>query len=293
VSLLEVVGLTKSFRGRYGPLGLRRRAIQAVRNVSFTLDEGQTLALIGESGSGKSTTARLITRLIEPDGGSVNFEGEDLLEMRQTELRRTRARLAMVFQDPNGSLDPRVTIGDSVGEPLLVHNGLHRKERENRVASLLERVGLSPRHMSRYPRELSGGQVQRAAIARAITTNPKLIVCDEPVTALDVIIRAQIINLLSDLQNEFGIAYLFISHDLNLVRAFADSVLVMLNGEIVDRGTAQQIVSNPGHAHTRDLLAAIPSLVPKALRSGGTFEDMPTSGPTSIPMGAPTGLETG
>lgn len=293
MSLLQAIDLTKSFRSRYGPLGLRRRAIPAVRSVSFTLEEGQTLALIGQSGSGKSTTARLISRLIEPDRGRVIFEGKDLLAMPATELRHTRARLAMVFQDPNGSLDPRVTIGDSVGEPLLIHYGLPRRERENRVAGLLERVGLSSRYMSRYPRELSGGQVQRAAIARAITTKPRLIVCDEPVTALDVIIRAQILNLLSDLQDEYGIAFLFISHDLSLVRAFADSVLVMLDGQVVDRGTVQQICSSPGHSHTRELLAAIPSLVPKALRVRASFSADMLGGPSSEPTITATGLEAG
>jgi ABC-type glutathione transport system ATPase component len=265
MSLLDVKNLSRSFHRRQG-FPPRRKSLRAVNDVSFEQDERETLALIGESGAGKSTTARLVARVVASDSGSVTFDGIDWLGLDRESLRKARSKMQMVFQDPYTSFDPRITIGSSIGEPLLVHQGLRRAERDAQTATLLERVGLATRYMSRYPRELSGGQLQRAAIARALTTRPKLIICDEPVAALDVLIRAQVLNLLKDLQDEFGTAYLFITHDLSIVRAVADKVAIMQNGEIVEQGDVGQIYSDPRHPYTRKLLDAAPKLTPKSQR---------------------------
>jgi peptide/nickel transport system ATP-binding protein/oligopeptide transport system ATP-binding protein len=259
MTLLDVANVSKSYRHRAGILP-RLHTVDAVRDVSFTLAEGETLALIGETGAGKSTIGRMVVRLIQPDSGRITFEGADMLGLDRNELRRLRARMQMVFQDPYSSFDPRVRIGRSVAEPLLIHERLSRQEQDERVAALFARVGLSRRYMGRYPRELSGGQLQRAAIARALTTSPSLIICDEPVAALDVLVRAQTLNLLSDLQAERGIAYLFITHDLSVVRAFADSVTILRGGQIVERGTVDEVYSNPTADYTRQLLADIPKI---------------------------------
>jgi ABC-type oligopeptide transport system ATPase subunit len=265
MSLLEVKGLNKSFHSRPGLT--KKTTVHAVVDVDFDLEAGETLALIGESGAGKSTTGRLVIRLISCDSGSVILDGVDVLALAPAEMRKQRANAQMIFQDPYGSLDPRVTVGNSVGEPLLIHRDMSRPDREAEVASMMTRVGLTPRHMSRYPRELSGGQLQRAAIARALTTTPKLIICDEPVAALDMLVRAQVLNLMKDIQEEFGLAYLFITHDLSLLPAIAQRVCVMRHGEIVERGTVAEIMTDPKHPYTRDeLLPAIPKLVPKAVR---------------------------
>jgi ABC-type glutathione transport system ATPase component len=265
MSLLDVKNLSRSFHRRQG-FPPRRTSLRAVNDVSFEQDERETLALIGESGAGKSTTARLVARVVASDSGSVTFDGIDWLGLDRESLRKARSKMQMVFQDPYTSFDPRITIGSSIGEPLLVHQRLGRAERDAHTATLLDRVGLATRYMSRYPRELSGGQLQRAAIARALTTRPKLIICDEPVAALDVLIRAQVLNLLKDLQDEFGTAYLFITHDLSIVRAFADKVAIMQNGEIVEQGDVGQIYSDPRHPYTRKLLDAAPKLTPKSQR---------------------------
>jgi ABC-type glutathione transport system ATPase component len=265
VSLLEVRNLEKAFARRTG-VRMQKSSVRAVADVSFDLEAGETLGLIGESGAGKSTTGRLVARLIKPDSGSVLFDGTELLKLSTAEMRKQRAQLQMIFQDPYGSLDPRVTVGSSIGEPLLIHQGMSRGDRDEHVAAMMTRVGLSPRYMGRYPRELSGGQLQRAAIARALTTTPKLIICDEPVAALDVLVRAQVLNLMKDLQAEFKLSYLFITHDLSLLRVLAERVCVMRYGEIVDRGTVDEIFADPNHEYTRELLTAIPKLVPKASR---------------------------
>jgi ABC-type glutathione transport system ATPase component len=265
MSLLEVKNLSRSFYRRHG-FPPRQTSLRAVNDVSFEQNERQTLALIGESGAGKSTTARLVARVVASDSGSVTFDGIDWLGLDRESLRKARSKMQMVFQDPYTSFDPRITIGSSIGEPLLVHQGLRRADRAAQTATLLERVGLATRYMSRYPRELSGGQLQRAAIARALTTRPKLIICDEPVAALDVLIRAQVLNLLKDLQDEFGTAYLFITHDLSIVRAFADKVAIMQHGEIVEQGDVGQIYAEPRHPYTRTLLDAAPKLTPKSQR---------------------------
>ena len=255
--LLEVQGLTKSFarQRRSGP-----SAPPAIADVSFTLERGETLALVGESGAGKSTTGRLILRLIEPDSGLVLLDGEDVREIERREGRRWRRRAQMIFQDPYSSFDPRITIGESIGEPLLIHGQANKAARRERAGELLQRVGMGSHFLDRFPRELSGGQLQRAAVARALTTGPDLIVCDEPVAALDVSIRAQVLNLLKDVQEEFGLAYLFITHDLSLVEVVADRVAVMRNGAIVETGETGPLYRSPQHPYTAELLSAIPTL---------------------------------
>lgn len=258
MSLLEVQGLRKAYGGR------RRGAepIVAVDDVSFEVHRGRTLALVGESGAGKSTTGLLVLRLVEPDAGSVVLDGVDLLGLDRHRLRRQRPKMQMIFQDPQSSLDPRVPLGRSVAEPLKVNFGMNRSDRERRAADLLRRVGLGDDLFGRYPHELSGGQLQRVAIARALTLEPALIVCDEPVSALDVSVRAQVLNLLLQLQDEMALAYLFISHDLSVVRAVADEVIVMSAGRIVEHGTNEAIYTDPRHPYTRELLAAVPATDP-------------------------------
>lgn len=255
--LLTAHGLTKSYVT--GPIG-RRRTVNAVRGVDLSIGAGETVAVVGESGAGKSTVGRLLLRLVEPDAGTVTFAGTDMLSLSRPALRRLRPKLQMIFQDPFSSLNPTMMIGDSVGEPLLVHARMNAEERHERVGELLVRVGLDAAFRDSYPRELSGGQLQRAAIARAISTNPSLIVCDEPVAALDLSIRGQVLNLLVDLQEEHGLAYLFISHDLSVVRNFAHRVVVMYAGEVVESGPTEEVFKSPRHPYTRALLAAMPRI---------------------------------
>jgi peptide/nickel transport system ATP-binding protein len=265
--LLRVSSLTKRYPNRWSLFGRPKSWTTALHDVGFTLEAGETLALVGESGAGKSTTGRIVVRLIEPDSGEVRFEGTDVLALNRRQLRAYRESVQMIFQDPFGSLDPRVTVGDSVAEPLLVHYGTPRRERTERAADLIARVGLPRQVLDRYPAELSGGQLQRIAIARALTLRPKLIVCDEPVAALDVSVRAQVLNLMKDLQGEFGIALLFITHDLALVEVIADRIVVMRAGRVVEVGSVEQIFADPSDPYTRQLLAAIPVPVPRSLRA--------------------------
>ena len=262
MTLLEVRGLTKRFKVR----GRGKAPFIAVNNVSFDLGAGETLGLVGETGAGKSTTGRLVLRLIEPDDGTITFEGEDLRALGPEPLRAARKRMQMVFQDPFGCLDPRVRVGDSVAEPLVIHYDIDKDERTERTMAALARVGLGPQTYRLFPHELSGGQLQRIAIARSLTLDPAFIVCDEPVAALDASVRAQVLNLLSDLQSELGIAYLFISHDLAIVEMFADRVAVMKDGEILEIGTTDEIFQNPKTDYTRTLIEAIPSLTDRARR---------------------------
>ncbi|MER7995838.1 MULTISPECIES: ABC transporter ATP-binding protein [Micromonospora] len=263
MSLLEVENLTKSFSAGRDWLGRRTKWLNAVKGVSFTLERGECLAVVGESGAGKSTVGRMVLRLIEPDSGSVTFDGIDVLATKPKQLRALRQRMQMIFQDPYSSLDPRMTIRDAVAEPLLVHTDKDRATREKEAVELLDKVGIGSRYLERYPAELSGGQLQRVAIARALTMKPSLIVCDEPVAALDVSVRAQVLNLLRDLQEELGLAYLFVCHDLALVEVIADRVMVMAAGEVVETDTTDQIFANPRQEYTKKLLAAIPVPLPR------------------------------
>jgi len=271
-SLLEVEGLTKIFRHRRG-VGSKEEH-RAVDDVGFSLDRGRTLAVVGESGAGKSTTARLVLRLIEPDAGTIHFDGTDLLALSSADMRRQRRRMQMIFQDPYSALDPRITIGHSVAEPLKVHFHMNRSDREQIVARLLGRVGLGQHHLERLPSELSGGQLQRVSIARALTVDPLLIVCDEAVAALDVSIRAEVLNLLLDIQEERSVSYLFIAHDLAIVEAFADDVIVMRNGAVVEAGPIGDVFTAPTSVYTKELLAAIPVPDPSQ-RRGNAPRDEP------------------
>lgn len=256
--LVRVEHLRKSYEISRGVFGRGKSVSAAVDDVSFEVERGETLAVVGESGAGKSTVGRLALGLIRPDSGTVLLDGRDLFAMSRRERRRERSRIQMIFQDPYSSLDPKVNIKGAVTEPLLLHADMRRAEREIYAEEMLERVGIRRDQMDRFPYELSGGQLQRVAIARAIATGSAFIVCDEPVAALDVSIRAQVINLLRDLQRERGIAYLFVSHDLSLVGAIADRIAVMYSGKIVECGPAEEIFARPLHPYTQQLLAAIP-----------------------------------
>ena len=260
---LSVRGLTKVYSQRATLLRRHPHRLTAVDHVDFDLAPGQTLGLVGESGAGKSTVGRLVLRLIEPDEGSINVLGTDLATLSRGDLRRMRSHATMIFQDPYTSLDPRMLIKDSVAEPLIVHTDDSRATRHEKALEMVRRVGLDAAHMERFPYEMSGGQLQRVAIARALITNPSFIVCDEPVAALDVSTQAQVINLLNDLQQELGISYLFISHDLRLVRLIADEVAVMRNGQLLETGSAEEVFVDPKHEYTRELLAAIPGRSPR------------------------------
>ena len=265
--LLEVRDLVKHFPIRRGLFSRVSGSVQAVDGVSLSVAPGETLALVGESGSGKTTTGRCILRLLEPTSGRVRFDGVDLLALPPRDMRLMRRRLQVIFQDPYGSLNPRMRVAGIVREPLEVHGiGRNRTERDAMVAALLERVGLDPAMMRRFPHEFSGGQRQRIGVARALALRPRLIVADEPVSALDVSVQAQVINLLIDLQQEFGLAYLFIAHDLAVVERIADRVAVMYLGRIVEMAPTGEIFRNPLHPYTRALLQAIP--VPDPTRAG-------------------------
>jgi ABC-type oligopeptide transport system ATPase subunit len=266
-ALLEVRNLVKRFPMRSGFLIERTVGeIAAVNDVSFDIAEGETLGLVGESGSGKSTTGYSILQLLKPTSGSVKFEGVELTELGREELRKMRREMQIVFQDPYSSLDPRMTVGDIVGEPLIVHGIGTRKDRSVRIRELLDVVGFNPSYTNRYPHEFSGGQRQRIGIARALALSPKLIVCDEPVSALDVSIQAQILNLLKDLQRDFGLTYLFIAHDLAVVRTMSDRIAVMNRGELVEIGPAEEVYTNPQHEYTQALLSAVPIPDPRAMK---------------------------
>jgi oligopeptide/dipeptide ABC transporter ATP-binding protein len=256
--LLEVDNLKKYFPIKGGLLGRVKGWVKAVDDVSLHVDDGETLGLVGESGCGKTTVGRSILRLIEPTAGAVRFEGNNFLELSGEELRRMRRRMQIIFQDPYSSLNPRMTVEGIVGEALTVHGVARGLERRRMVEQLLTKVGLSPRHIGRYPHEFSGGQRQRIGIARALALSPKFIVCDEAVSALDVSIQAQILNLLMDLQQELGLSYLFIAHDLSVVEHISDRVAVMYLGKVAEVATSATIYEHPLHPYTRALLSAIP-----------------------------------
>jgi oligopeptide transport system ATP-binding protein len=265
--LLEVTDLVKHFPVKRGLLIDREvDRVRAVDGVSFSVRSGETLGLVGESGSGKSTLSRAVLQLIEPDSGSVRFEGREIAGLSARRMRPLRREMQMVFQDPYASLNPRKRVGQIVAEPLKLQGIAKGGELRGRVRELLERVGLSPEHYDRFPHEFSGGQRQRIGIARALAPRPKLIVADEPVSALDVSIRAQIVNLLDDLQDELGLTYVFVAHDIGVVRHVADRIAVMHEGKIVEQGGADEICERPKDAYTKELLAAVPIPDPRESR---------------------------
>jgi oligopeptide/dipeptide ABC transporter ATP-binding protein len=282
--LLQVTGLKKYFPVRSGIFSSVSAWVKAVDDVSFHLRQGETLGLVGESGCGKTTVGRSILRLMEPTGGEVTFEGRDVLALTPKELRQARRRMQLIFQDPYSSLNPRMTIGAIVSEPLKIHQIAKGKELQEQVDQLFMRVGLRPEHQSRYPHEFSGGQRQRVGIARALALNPKFIVCDEAVSALDVSIQAQILNLLRDLQKEFHLSYLFITHDLNVVQYLADRIAVMYVGKLAEVAPVEDLFATPKHPYTQALLSANPVPDPTA-----PSKRIPLPGDVPSPLNPPAG----
>ena len=257
--MLQVQALIKHFPVKGGILSRVKKWVRAVDGVNFSLSKGKTLGLVGESGCGKSTIARAVLRLIEPTSGRILFQDMDILGLSHSQMRLIRRKIQIVFQDPFASLNPRMTVESIIGEPLLIHNLAQRgKERRERVVYLLDKVGLSADSLRRYPHEFSGGQRQRIGIARALSLNPELIVADEPVSALDVSVRAQVINLFQDLQKEFGLSYLFIAHDLSLIRHISDDVAVMYLGKLVEKADVENVFEQPLHPYTQCLMSAVP-----------------------------------
>ncbi len=283
-TILDVRGLKIHFPLKKGFFGSVSGAVRAVDGVDFTIRAGETLGLVGESGCGKSTTARGILRLVEPTAGKIFFQEQDLLEMHGRRFRDVRRNIQIVFQDPYESLNPRKTVGSIIGEPLAIHHAGPAKERRERVMELLGKVGLSPDHYRRFPHQFSGGQRQRIGVARALALEPKLIICDEPVSALDVSIQAQVINLLERLQREHDVTYLFISHDLGVVRYVAKRIAVMYLGKIVELAEKPELFANPLHPYTRGLLASIPVPDPEK-----KIERAPIGGDLPSPAAPPPG----
>ncbi len=284
--LLSVSGLKTYFPVRETKFRSAPRYVRAVDGVDFTVARGKTLGLVGESGSGKTTVGRTILRLVAATEGTVTFDGQDIFSLDHASMRRLRRRMQIIFQDPMSSLNPRMSVANIVAEPLVVHTNLSRARRRQRVGELLERVGLSAQYMTRYPHEFSGGQKQRIGIARALASKPDFIVCDEPVSALDVSIQAQILNLLSDLQADMGLSYLFIAHNLAVVEHFSDEVAVMYLGRIVEKADRDSLYADPVHPYTQALLSAIP--VPDPTQKPGRLR-MPgeTPSPVNPPSGCP------
>lgn len=282
--LLEVNNLRKYFPIRGGIFSRVVANVKAVEDVSFAVKRGEVVGLVGESGSGKTTVGRTILRLIEPTSGEVKFDGVDITKVNKATMREYRKRMQIIFQDPFASLNPRMSVGDIIGEAMTIHNLAKGREREQRVASLLERVGLSPNHMRRYPHEFSGGQRQRIGIARALAVDPEFIVADEPVSALDVSIQAQVVNLLLDLKEELGLTLLFIAHDLGVVEYISDRVVVMYLGRIMEIAPSKELYSNPIHPYTEALLSAVPIPDPTVKR-----ERVILQGDIPSPINPPSG----
>jgi len=284
--LLDVDNLKTYFPIKKGLLRRTAGYVKAVDGISFDIRKGQTLGLVGESGCGKTTVARSIVRLVPATEGRVIFDRMDVLSAGKVRLRQLRRQISLIFQDPFGSLNPRMTVGNTIGDPLKVQRGVSGSELIERVGVLLAKVGLSPDHINRYPHEFSGGQRQRIGVARALALEPKLVICDEPVSALDVSIQSQILNLLKDLQEEFGLTYLFIAHDLAVVEFFCDIVAVMYMGKIVERAASQDLYQNPLHPYTRALMSAIPQVEP-SLRGRRTILGGEVPSALNPPAGCP------
>ncbi len=286
--LLEIKNLYKKFPIKGGFFGREIAAVQAVSNVSLAIKRGETLGLVGESGCGKSTLGRCVIRLLEPTSGQIIYNGKDITDLKGEALRTLRRKMQIIFQDPYASLNPRMNIGKIIEEPLLIHKiGANRKERMERVQQLLELVGLRKEAVHRYPHEFSGGQRQRIGIARALAVEPELIVCDEPVSALDVSIQAQVINLLMDLQQKLGLTYLFIAHDLKVVEHISNRVAVMYLGRVVELAEADELYKNPQHPYTQALLSAIP--VPRVPKPGDKKTRIILQGDVPSPVNPPSG----
>lgn len=284
--LVSLTNVTKTFPAGKGLLERNKKVVHAVNNVSFDVFSGETFSIVGESGCGKSTTGRLINRLLKPDSGAILFDGKDITKLSDDEMRPLRKDMQMIFQDPAGSLNPRMRVRELVEEPLLIHTKLTKEERYRKVAELMEIVGLSTKLIDRYPHEFSGGQKQRLGIARALTVTPKLLIADEPISALDVSIQAQVLNLLSRLQSTYRLTYIFISHDLSVVEMISDRVAVMYLGSVVELADKESLYAKPLHPYTQALLSAVPIADPGAKRERILLQgDIPSN--INLPAGCP------